>query len=164
MCLVVHDFGFHHLNLRTNLRVLTQLEYLQPIDVRHRDRCLTSINETDRSHWQSHNPQGYIPLDVAPSSRVPPKACAKSIIQLYLQKVTLCMISQASAKLNHLSHLNVQTQRVVNTPSCVVPISRGSFNFQPTLLCFSIDFSSIVLVLISPLLISPPWQSKYSAL
>jgi hypothetical protein len=53
-----------------------------------------------------------------------------NIIQLYL--------------LNHLSHLNVQTHlRVVKTLSCVVPISRGSFNFQPTLLCFSIDFSSI---------------------
>ncbi len=35
--MVFHDFGFHHLNLCTNRRVLIQLEYLQPIDVRHRD-------------------------------------------------------------------------------------------------------------------------------
>ena len=29
--------GFDHLNLRTNLRVLIQLQNIHPIDVRHRD-------------------------------------------------------------------------------------------------------------------------------
>jgi hypothetical protein len=31
------DFGFHDLNLQNNLRVLRQLQYLQPLDIRHSD-------------------------------------------------------------------------------------------------------------------------------
>ncbi len=41
--LVLHDFGFHHLNLRTNLRVLIELEFLEPIDVRLRDLVAQDI-------------------------------------------------------------------------------------------------------------------------
>jgi hypothetical protein len=43
--LVLDDFGFHYLNLCTNLRsaVLIQLEYLQLIDVRLRDFVVQDV-------------------------------------------------------------------------------------------------------------------------
>jgi pentatricopeptide repeat protein len=33
--LVRYDFGFYDLNLQNNLRMLRQLQYLQPFDIRH---------------------------------------------------------------------------------------------------------------------------------
>jgi len=45
-----HDFGFHHLNLTTNLRVIVQLEYLQPIDVRHRDLVSQDMQRVENTH------------------------------------------------------------------------------------------------------------------
>jgi hypothetical protein len=35
---------FHHLNMRSNLRVLIQLQYFEPIDVKH--RVLVEIGDT----------------------------------------------------------------------------------------------------------------------
>jgi hypothetical protein len=48
MSLVLPDF--HHLNLRTNCRGLIQLEYLQPIDVRHRDFVAQDMQRVENTH------------------------------------------------------------------------------------------------------------------
>jgi hypothetical protein len=53
--MVLHDFGFYHLNLCTNLRVLIQLEYLQPIDVRHRDLVAQDMQRVENTHWHEGN-------------------------------------------------------------------------------------------------------------
>ncbi len=50
LSLVLHDFGLHHLNIRTNLRVLIQLEYLQPIDVRHLDLVAQDRQRVENTH------------------------------------------------------------------------------------------------------------------
>jgi hypothetical protein len=49
--LVLHDFGFHHLNLRTNRRVLIELEFLEPIDVRLRDLVTQDIHRVENTHY-----------------------------------------------------------------------------------------------------------------
>jgi hypothetical protein len=41
---------FHHLNLSTNLRVLIELEYLQPIDVRLRDLVAQDMQWVENTH------------------------------------------------------------------------------------------------------------------
>jgi len=42
--------GFHQLNLSTNLRVLIELEYLQPIDVRLRDLVDQDMQRVENTH------------------------------------------------------------------------------------------------------------------
>ncbi len=48
--LVLHDFVLHHLNLSTNLRVIIELEYLQPIDVRLRDLVAEDMKRVENTH------------------------------------------------------------------------------------------------------------------
>jgi hypothetical protein len=48
--LVLDDFAFHHLNPRTNLMVLIELEYLKLIDVRHRDLVAQDMQQVENTH------------------------------------------------------------------------------------------------------------------
>ena len=47
---ILDDFGFHQLNLRTNLMVLIELEYFQLIDVRHGDLVSQDIQRVENTH------------------------------------------------------------------------------------------------------------------
>jgi hypothetical protein len=48
--LVSYDFVFHDLNLHHNLRVLRQLEYLEPFDIRHSDLVGQDIQRIENTH------------------------------------------------------------------------------------------------------------------
>jgi hypothetical protein len=48
--LVRYDFGFHELNPQNNLRVLRQLQYFQPFDIRHSDLVAQDMQRVEHTH------------------------------------------------------------------------------------------------------------------